>query len=217
MDWRQLCVLGAWRLRPTLAGHGVPARRELSVKAPRLCRAALAAKEAQLQESRLALDELEAALAGLPSRFAQAAASIAAQQRDLVTCRLEAEGEAASLEQARMEAAAGREAAAAAAAEAARHMELAASLAAAFAAEAAQRRAQAELAMRAAAKLAEVREAEEAVQRRAAAAEVAAARVQQRVREVAGKRAKLQHELGLAEASAASARCERRVWWCVKC
>ena len=43
-----------------------------------------------------------------------------------------------------------------------------------------------------------------------AAAEGAAAEVQQQVRELAGKRAKLQHELGLAEGAAAAARCVRR-------
>jgi hypothetical protein len=183
-----------------------------------LRRAALAAKEAQLQESRAKLDGAEEALADLPTRFAQVAAGIAAQQRELENCRLEAEGEAANLEQARLEAAAGRQAAAAAAAEAARQLELAAALAASVAAEAAQHRAQAELAGRAASKLAEVRQAEEAVQRQVAEAEAAAGHVQQRVREVAGKRAKLQHELGLAEASAAAARCAwsgSREMWCV--
>lgn len=148
----------------------------------------------------------DAAVASLPGRFAEAAAAIATDEHQLQNCQLEAEGEAAGLEQARQEAIADQQAAAAAVAAAVLHLEAAAAAAAAVGKEAAKYSEQSAAAQRAAQKLKELRQAEEVVQQQLAAAEEAAAEVQRRIREVSGQRAKLQHELGLAEAAAAASR-----------
>ena len=170
------------------------------------CRAALAAKEAELQDSQHQLAAANGALAALPAQFAEATAVLEADRRQVDSWRREREGEAAGLAQAQEEGAADCRAAAAATALAAQQLEEAAAAEAAAVAEAAAARARAELVRRAAAKMDELRSAEETVQQRAAEAGAAAAQVQARARELAGARAKLQHELGVAEGSAAAAR-----------
>lgn len=172
-------------------------------------RAALAAKEVDLLASQQQLQEVDTALASLPERFAELASAIEADQRALSSCHLEAEQAQQDAEAQQHAAAAEQQAAEAAVVEAKAQLEAVLAAAAAAAAEAEEMQGRAAAEQKAAEKLAELRAAEEVAQQLVDSAGCELAAVQHQGRELAGRRIKLQHELGLAEAAAAAAR-----WGC---